>query len=132
MLRRSVSPCLGRRLLTLAAETAGAPPLEPLGFDVALGAKAVAAAEALLAEAIASVRLKVSRDGRLDAELIEREQRAAHGLAWLATYVEALREAVGYARRLGLEERFGKTEALLTAIGFGEFLAQIFGGIPMS
>jgi (2S)-methylsuccinyl-CoA dehydrogenase len=74
----------------------------------------------------------VTGDGRLDAELIEREQHAAHGLAWLATYVEALREMIGYARRLQAAGRFGRAEALLTAIGLGEFLAQIFGGIPMS
>ncbi|HLJ70355.1 MAG TPA: acyl-CoA dehydrogenase family protein [Roseiarcus sp.] len=94
--------------------------------------QAVASIEALLGDAVATVRARVADGGRLSAALIEREQRAAHGLAWLATYASAAREIVSYARRLRRERRFGPAEALLTAIGLGEFLAQIFGGIPMS
>ena len=105
---------------------------EPIKFDEAQAEQALSSIEALLAEAVAAVRVKVSEGGRLNADLIEREQRAAHGLAWLATYVEATREMIGYARRLSREGRFGRLEALLTAIGLGEFLAQIFGGVPMS
>ena len=60
-----------------------------------LGREALASIEGLLAQAVASVRARVSENGRLSAALIEREQRAAHGLAWLATYVEAIREMSG-------------------------------------
>ena len=63
---------------------------------------------------------------------IEREQHAAHGLAWFATYVESVREMLAYAERMKSEGRYGETEDLLTRIGVGEYLAQIFGGIPMS
>jgi len=115
--------------LTFAVQHSAAP---SVAFDESLANAALAAVEGLLGEAIASVRLRVVRDGRLDAELLEREQRAVHGLAWLATYVEALREMILYARRMGTEKRFGRLEALLTAIGIGEFLAQVFGGIAMS
>jgi (2S)-methylsuccinyl-CoA dehydrogenase len=59
-------------------------------------------------------------------------QAALHGLAWLATYVEALRQMLGWARRLCAERRFGETERLLLTGAFGEYLAQIAGGIPMS
>ena len=97
-----------------------------------LAGEALASVEPLLAQAVASVRARVSEGGKLNAALIEREQRAAHGLAWLATYVEAIREMAGYATRLAGEGRFGETERLLTRIGLGEYLAQIFGGIPMS
>ena len=34
--------------------------------------------------------------------------------------------------RMHEEGRFGATEELLTRIGLGEYLAQIFGGIPMN
>jgi (2S)-methylsuccinyl-CoA dehydrogenase len=115
--------------LTFAVQHA-APP--PVAFDEASANVALAAVEGLLGEAIASVRLRVVRDGRLDAELLDREQRAVHGLAWLATYVEAVREMIHYARRMQAEKRFGRLEALLTAVGLGEFLAQIFGGVAMS
>ncbi|WP_246731389.1 acyl-CoA dehydrogenase family protein [Methylocapsa sp. S129] len=97
-----------------------------------LATEALASVEALLAQAIASVRARVSEGGRLSAPLIEREQRAAHGLAWLATYVEAIREMTAYALRMRAEGRFGEIEILLTRIGLGEYCAQIFGGIPMS
>jgi (2S)-methylsuccinyl-CoA dehydrogenase len=93
---------------------------------------ALAEIEALQLEATAAVRRTVSGDGALSAELIEREQHAAHGLAWLATYVQAIREMLAYRDRLSAEGRFGETEELLTRIGIGEYLAQIFGGIPMS
>ena len=46
--------------------------------------------------------------------------------------MEAVRELAAYGRRLQAEGRFGETEELLVAIGVGEYLAQVFGGIPMS
>ena len=39
----------------------------------------------VLERAIETVRSKVSQDGRVSATLIELNQTAAHGLAWLAT-----------------------------------------------
>jgi (2S)-methylsuccinyl-CoA dehydrogenase len=97
-----------------------------------LAGQAQVAMETLLARAIASVRQQASRDGRLDSALIEAGQHAAHGLAWLATYSQAVRELAAYARRMRAEGRFGETEELLTCIGLGEYLAQAFGGIPMN
>jgi (2S)-methylsuccinyl-CoA dehydrogenase len=72
------------------------------------------------------------RDGRANARALDREQRAAHGLAWLATYLEALRQLTAYAQRLSAAGNFGEVEELLVRIGAGEYLAQITGGIPMS
>jgi (2S)-methylsuccinyl-CoA dehydrogenase len=63
---------------------------------------------------------------------MESEQHACHGLAWLATYVEGVKQMASYARRLNEAHRFGEIEALLTQIGIGEYAAQILGGIPMS
>ena len=99
---------------------------------LAQGRAAVTSIEALYAEALADMRASLSENGKLSSALIEREQHAAHGLAWLATYVQAIREMVAYAGRLSGEGRFGETERLLTAIGLGEYLAQVFGGIAMS
>jgi len=97
-----------------------------------LAPQALNAVEALVARAASALRERVSDGGRLSAGKIEREQHAAHGLAWLATYVEAIKEMTAYARRMRAEGRFGETEALLTRIGLGEYLAQVFGGIPMN
>jgi (2S)-methylsuccinyl-CoA dehydrogenase len=98
--------------------------------DLAQGA--VVAADAVLAEATAAVRALVTEDGRISGGAIEREQRAAHGLAWLATYVESVRQLASYAERLGAAGKFGEIEDLIVRIGLGEYLAQMIGGIPMS
>ncbi len=92
----------------------------------------VKAAEGLLADARLAVAARVMRDGRPDPRALDREQRAAHGLAWLATYVEAIRQLAGYAERLMEGGGLGETEQLLIRIGAGEYLAQMLGGIPMS
>jgi len=93
---------------------------------------ALAAVDALYTESLASVRARVSKDGKISNELFEADQFAAHGLAWFATYVQGLRELIDYAERLSGEGAYGETEQLLNVIGFGEFLSQVFGGIPMS
>jgi (2S)-methylsuccinyl-CoA dehydrogenase len=96
------------------------------------GADAVGAVEALLAEAMAGQRARFAPGGRLSLVQLEREQHAVHGLAWLATYVEALRQLLAHASRLAEGAGLGPTDELLVRAGLGEFLAQIFGGIPMS
>lgn len=95
-------------------------------------AQALPAAETLFAAATEAVRAKVIRNGKISAEALELEQRAAHGLAWLATYVESLRQLLSYADRLSAEGRYGPVEEALVEVGAGEYLAQIFGGIPMN
>jgi len=94
--------------------------------------QAVDAADALFADARRAVAEKVVRDGRANPRLVDREQRATHGLAWFATYVEAIRQLVAYTQRLTAADTFGEIEELLVRIGAGEYLAQIVGGIPMS
>ncbi|MGY6409656.1 MAG: acyl-CoA dehydrogenase family protein [Alkalilacustris sp.] len=99
---------------------------------LSLTGAAVPAAEAMLAQATDALCARVTRDGRVSASALERHQTAAHGLAWLATYVESLRQMQGWAERLQAEGRFGEIEALLHQIAFGEYLAQMRGGLPMS
>jgi (2S)-methylsuccinyl-CoA dehydrogenase len=89
--------------------------------------EAIAAAERVLQAAKMSVKAKVDAADDADAP-----QQAMHGYAWLATYVEALRQLRGWAQRLGEEGRAGEMEQLILALGFAEYLAQIAGGIPMS
>ncbi|MFW5655591.1 MAG: acyl-CoA dehydrogenase family protein [Roseicyclus sp.] len=93
---------------------------------------AVAPAEALLETARERLRAEVTDDGRVSGALLEANQTAAHGLAWLATYVEALRQMQAWAGRLETEGKFGEVERLILQIAFGEYLWQIHGGIPMS
>ncbi len=103
------------------------------GADVVdLVRSALPALERALTDATQAVREKVSTGGKLSAELLESEQRAVHGLAWLATYVFGVRELLHYADRLGASGKFGEAERLIVQIGAGEYIAQILGGIAMS
>ena len=99
---------------------------------MALTGPAVAAADALRMRARDEIAARVSAQGRVSGRKLEAEQYAAHGLGWLATYVESLREMHGWAERLAGEGRMGEMECLILQIAFGEYLAQIAGGIAMS
>jgi (2S)-methylsuccinyl-CoA dehydrogenase len=94
--------------------------------------RALAAADAVLRQARARVAALVAPDGRLDGALIDREQHAVHGFAWMATYVEALRQIRGWAARLDEAGECGETETLILRVAFGEYLAQLAGGIAMA
>jgi (2S)-methylsuccinyl-CoA dehydrogenase len=103
------------------------------GPDLAsLTGEAVRAAEGVLQDATRAVRARVTKDDLTVDRLLDREQRATHALAWLATYVEAVRQLCAYAQRMHAAGRLGELEQLIVEIGLGEYLAQIAGGIPMS
>ncbi len=93
---------------------------------------AVAPVEQVFEAARARVRALVSIDGRVSARAVEDNQTAAHGLAWFATYLESLRQMQGWAKKLTAEGTFGEVEQLIHQIAFGEYLAQIMGGIQMN
>ncbi len=94
--------------------------------------EAVGSADTLLIAARGHVADRVISEGRVDGERLEAEQLAAHGLAWMATYVEALRQLHGWAARLDAQGALGTREKLILQIGFGEYCAQLYGGIPLS
>jgi (2S)-methylsuccinyl-CoA dehydrogenase len=99
---------------------------------LALTKEAVPAAESLLDRAKDVVRAQVSDGDQVSASLIESHQTAVHGLAWVATYVEALRQMQHWAEALQADGKFGELEQLIHQITFGEYLWQLYGGIPMS
>jgi (2S)-methylsuccinyl-CoA dehydrogenase len=97
-----------------------------------LTAEAIAPVETVFEAALAAVRAMVMENGRVSGTLVEQNQTAAHGLAWLATYVESLRQMQHWAGQLNDEGNFGEVEQLLLQIAFGEYLWQIYGGIQMN
>ncbi|WP_353344977.1 acyl-CoA dehydrogenase family protein [Litorivita sp. NS0012-18] len=99
---------------------------------LALTGAAVPPVEAVLEQAQKTVRARVEVEGRVSAREVEKEQTATHGLAWLATYVESLRQMQKWAEKLQGEGKFGEIEQLIHQIAFGEYLMQIGGGIQMS
>ena len=93
---------------------------------------AAEAAGALRARATEAVKAKVAPGGKIDNAALEQEEHVAHGLSWIATYAEGVRQLADYAKRMDGEGRFGEMEALLAQIGAGEYLAQLAGGVTMS
>ncbi len=95
-------------------------------------AEALAAAESFGAAARAAVAALIAPGGKVDAHLLEREQFAAHGYAWLATYVAALREMLHWAERLEAAGQLGELEQMMLQAAYGEYLNQLSGGIALS
>jgi len=86
----------------------------------------------LLENATNNLRAKVSQSGKISSDLLETHQDNAHALSWLATYSQALQQMHNWADRLNTDGKLGEMEQLILQIAFGEYLAQISGGIPMS
>jgi (2S)-methylsuccinyl-CoA dehydrogenase len=99
---------------------------------LALTAAALPAVQDITARAKDAVRAMVVDGDRVSARLIEENQTAAHGLAWLATYAQALEQMQGWANKLDAAGQFGEVEQLIHQIAFGEYLWQIYGGIQMN
>jgi (2S)-methylsuccinyl-CoA dehydrogenase len=94
--------------------------------------QAVSAARVYQSAAACRVGSLLFVDGRLDTYRSDQHQRALHCLAWIATTVEALASTAAWAGRLSVSGRLGEGESLVLRIGFGEYLAQLSAGIPMS
>ena len=75
---------------------------------------------------------RLAPGGRLDGELLEREQHAAHGLAWLEVHVRSLEALLDWAERLRAAGRLGERERLQLGWGFSEYLARLSSGWPMA
>jgi (2S)-methylsuccinyl-CoA dehydrogenase len=95
-------------------------------------ADAIVAADDLVERARRALADRVTRDGRIDSTALDREQFAVHTFAWMATYAETLRQTLGWANRLDADGALADRERLMVQMVFGEYLAQLAGGIAMS
>jgi (2S)-methylsuccinyl-CoA dehydrogenase len=99
---------------------------------IALCERGLALAEQLLGHARHAVAGVVVRDGRVDAKRMDAHQLAAHGFAWQATYVEAMRRTLIWVRDLRDANALTTVETSMLRLGFAEYLGQLTGGIPVS
>ncbi len=97
-----------------------------------LTSEALAPVDATFDAAKSSVRGLVLEGDRVSGAKLEQHQAAAHALSWLATYTESLRQMNAWATRLKEAGKLGEMNTLLLQIAFGEYLAQIKGGMMMS
>ncbi len=105
--------------------------LSPQTVPALLGESA-AALVPIKTAALAFVRKRVAPAGKIDRKLIDQEQHIVHGLAWIATYIETLREVANWAVKLQDEGLFGETEAALSCLLFSSYLGDLKGGISMN
>ncbi len=95
--------------------------------------EAVTALDLYVSAASRAVAAQVKTpEGKVDRAVFEANQHMAHGLSWVATYLETLRQTADWAARLQADGKFGDVEALLAQIMFGEYCQQFVGGIPMN
>jgi (2S)-methylsuccinyl-CoA dehydrogenase len=97
-----------------------------------LTSKSVNALEILLSHAIDHVREYALVEGRVSSAKLDEHQFETHSLAWIATYIESLRQMHYWAEIAIKNHKFDEIEKLLLQISFGEYLSQIQSGIPMS
>ena len=62
----------------------------------------------------------------------EKNQHLVHGFAWIATYIEALRQINNWGIELTNKNKLNEFEQLILDISFIEYISQILNGIPMS
>ena len=62
----------------------------------------------------------------------EKNQHLVHGFAWIATYIEALRQINNWGIELINKNKLNEFEQLILDISFIEYIRQILNGIPMS
>ena len=101
---------------------------QPLSQTIAAADALVSEADALVGAATSFVRQSADRTPGGLNEI----QAEAHGLAWLTTYVESLRQLSAWATRLDGEGRANRIDHLTLLAGVAEYAADISGGIAMS
>ena len=75
---------------------------------------------------------KVARDNTVHAPSLERHQFIAHGYAWVATCLEALKQLAGWSRQLLEQDGFTELNQAIFRAGTGGYLQQLLHGIAMS
>jgi len=80
----------------------------------------------------AEVQSRVVVEGRAKSDLVNREQRAVHGYAWIETTVTALRSVLDWAVDLDARSGLKPADGFALNIALGEYLSQLVSGIPMA
>ena len=74
----------------------------------------------------------LTKDDRIDNQLLELNQFQTHGFAWFETYRIGLRETFNWYSRLSDQNKDSEIDASITIFAFAEYLTQMSNGIMMS
>jgi (2S)-methylsuccinyl-CoA dehydrogenase len=105
-----------------------APPVTARGLDFK---PALQALEELYKRALGRVLARVTENGKISAKLLDRHQLAAHGLAYLATELEAARQLTAWAERVAQDGSGSDFERQLAGAYLGELVRELPGGISL-
>lgn len=94
-------------------------------------APALHAVEELYRHALERVLARVTDNGRVSSELLDRHQLGAHALAYLATELEAARQLVAWLERLEEHNRAGDLERRIAAAYVGQLCRELAGGVDL-
>ncbi len=74
----------------------------------------------------------LTKDSRIDNQLLEINQFQTHGFAWFETYRIGLRETFNWYTRLASDDKASEIDASITLFAFAEYITQMSNGIMMS
>merc|ERR1739848_641215 len=74
----------------------------------------------------------LTKDDRIDNNLLELYQFQTHGYAWFETYKISLRETFNWYLKLEEQEKSSEIDASITIFAFAEYITQMKDGIMMS
>lgn len=74
----------------------------------------------------------LTKDERIDNNLLELYQFQTHGYAWFETYKISLRETLNWYLKLEEQEKCSEIDACITVFAFAEYITQMRDGIMMS
>ncbi len=96
------------------------------------GSASLVALDEYLVQMRATLLGRIMAHGKSRSAGLEKEQFAAHGLAWSAAYIEALHAMQDWAAQLDSEQSFSEIEQLIYQCAFGSYLSQLTSAIAMS
>ena len=92
-----------------------------------MSAEAFSALEALYGAAREAVRARVTKDGKVAGDLLDREQLAAHALAYLRTEIQAARQLVAWAA----QPDASAYDKLVAETYLAELVRSLRGGVDL-
>ena len=96
------------------------------------GTASLALVDEYLVQMRAALLGRLMAYGKSKSAGLEKEQFAAHGMAWSAAYIEALHAMQDWAVKLNNEKSFSDIEQLIYQCAFGSYLSQLTSAIAMS
>ena len=85
--------------------------------------------EKILNKAKTELKMDKRSNSKREKVWFDENQFLVHGLAWVATYVEALKQLTNWGPNLSIQKKLPEFESLTLEVACEEYFWQIFHGI---